>query len=225
MRFPAHRIFILILILFLEISPALAASAPLINGSMVSGNQLTILGTGFAATPITVSLNGVNLSVVSNTATKIVTTLNPVPPPGTYRLVVKAGNTSTTAYVGIPSPSTVAQVSLTNQSSTIPVTTLVTPHANGVFRVSYSLIELPPCTTSPGSAVTLLWTDELGAEEAAPALTPLNASVGGVPSQAGSYSSVLLRDLSGMPLSYEIAAGDAPSCGPYDLFLTVERLQ
>jgi hypothetical protein len=214
MRSPAHHMFTLIALLLLVVSPAFAA---LVNGTTVSGNQLTILGTGFAATPLTVSLNGVKLSVVSNTATKIVATLNPVPPPGTYRLVVKAGTASTTADVGIPLPSAVARVSLTNQSSTIPLTALVTPHTNGVFRVSYSLIELPPCSgTSLGGAATLFWTDDRGAEEWNPELSSLGTGV--------FYSSVLLRDLSGMPLSYEIATGDVP-CTPYDLFLTVEQLQ
>jgi hypothetical protein len=212
--------FILILLLFLEISPALAASAPLVNGTTVSGNQLTILGTGFATTPLTVSLKGVNLSVVSSTATKIIATLNPVPPPGTYRLVVKAGNASTSAYVGIPSPGTVAQVSLTNQNGPIPLTTLVTPQANAVFRVSIDWIELPPCSgPGPGSILTLYYTDERGSENLPPPLTTLPT-----PGQGEGNSSVIVRDLSGMPLSYEIETGNLP-CTPYDLFLTVEQLQ
>jgi hypothetical protein len=64
--------------------------------------------------------------------------------------------------------------------------------------------------------VTFFGTGERGAEEWAPALSSLTPGV--------FYSSVILRDLSGMQLSYEIATGDVP-CPPYDLFLTVEQLQ
>jgi len=101
-------------VLFLS---AAAASANTINSTTVSGNQLTITGTGFSGTPLTVIFNGKSIPIVSSSATQIVATLNLIPVPGSYRLVVRAGTTSTFAYVTAPAiPAIVAQVALTESS-------------------------------------------------------------------------------------------------------------
>ena len=60
---------------------AIQATAAVVNGTTVSGNQLTITGSGLLGTPVTVTLNGRQLDVVSDKSTQIVATLNPVPLP------------------------------------------------------------------------------------------------------------------------------------------------
>ena len=66
-------------LLFLLHAVALAST---INSATISGNQLTITGTGFSGKPLTVIFNGHGIPIDSSSATKIVATLNPVPAPG-----------------------------------------------------------------------------------------------------------------------------------------------
>ena len=81
-----------------------SAIAVVINSTKVAGNQLTITGTGFSAIPLTVTFNTVRLTVLSSSATQVVATLNPVPAPGNYRLIVKSGTASANTYVTISAP-------------------------------------------------------------------------------------------------------------------------
>jgi len=64
-----------------------------VNSTVVSGSQLTITGTGFTGT-LMVLLNAQKLTIVSSTSTQIVATLNSIPIPGAYRLIVKSGTAS-----------------------------------------------------------------------------------------------------------------------------------
>ena len=52
-------------LLLLELT--VPAFATVINSTTVAGNQLTITGTGFTATPLTVTLNASKLAIISNT--------------------------------------------------------------------------------------------------------------------------------------------------------------
>jgi hypothetical protein len=83
---------------------ALPLSAMTINNTTIGANQITINGSGFTGTPLSVTFNGASLSIVSSSASQIVATVNPLPATGTYRLVVKAGSASSTIYVNVPSP-------------------------------------------------------------------------------------------------------------------------
>jgi len=195
------------------------ASASTINGTTLSGKQLTITGTGFSETPLTVTFNGKMISVIRNTATHIVATLNSIPGPGSYRLVVTSGTASTFSYVAISeSPNVVAQVALTNQTANIPLTTLLTPQATGLYRVSgymdcsgdaMNVAEFELSWTGPTGDANL---DTLGAVSNCTSNHPITWS----------YT---VLDTKGSPLSYEV--GGAISFPPfsYNIFFTVEQLQ
>lgn len=198
---------------------AATASASTINGTTLSGKQLTITGTGFSETPLTVTFNGKKIAVVRNTATHIVATLKSIPAPGSYRLVVMSGAASTFSYVAVSaSPNIVAQVALTNQTANIPLTTLLTPPATGLYRVSGYM----DCSGDAMNVAEfeLSWTGPAG-----------NANLGtlGAVSNCTSNSpttwSYTVLDTRGSPLSYEV--GGAISFPPfsYDIFFTVEQLQ
>jgi len=198
---------------------AATVSASTINGTTLSGKQLTITGTGFSETPLTVTFNGKKIPVVSNTATQIVATLQSIPAPGSYRLVVMSGTASTFSYMAISaSPNIVAQVALTNQAANIPLTRLLTPHATGLYRVSGYM----DCSgdTLNVAEFELSWTDPTG-----------NANLGslGAVSNCTNNSpitwSYTVLDTKGSPLSYAVGGGISFPPFSYDLFFTVERLQ
>jgi len=198
---------------------AATVSASTINGTTLSGRQLTITGIGFSETPLTVTFDGNQIPVVSSTATQIVATLKSIPAPGSYQLVVTSGTASTSSYVAISaSPNIVAQVALTNQTANIPLTTLWTPQANRLYRVSGYM----DCS---GDALNvaefeLSWTGPTG-----------NANLGtlGAVSNCGGNSattwSYTVLDTKGSPLSYEVAGAITFPPFSYDIFFSVEQLQ
>ncbi|MGA8153029.1 MAG: IPT/TIG domain-containing protein [Terriglobales bacterium] len=198
---------------------AATVSASTINGTTLSGKKLTITGTGFSGTPLTVTFNGKEIPVVSNTATQIVATLKSIPVPGSYRLVVMSGTASTFSYLAISaSPNIVAQVALKKQTANIPLTTLLTPQATGLYRVSGYM----DCSgdTLNVAEFKLSWTDPTG-----------NANLGtlGAVSNCTSNSpttwSYTVLDTKGSPLSYEVAGAISFPPFSYDIFFTVEQLQ
>jgi hypothetical protein len=187
------------------------ASATTIYSTTVSGNQLTIGGVGFSGT-LTVALNNQKLTIVSSTPTQIAATMNPVPAPGSYRLVVKAGTVSTFAYVTISSePVIVAQLSFVNQSQPINGT-LFTPATNGVFRIS-SYANTTQCCQA--SSFQFGWTDEIGAHVTSdPSFVDLF-----IPFIERIH---VVRSIGGQAITY--TALD-PSDSQYSWYITVEQLQ
>jgi hypothetical protein len=121
------------------------------------------------------------------------------------------GETTTCATL----PCEVASVSVTAQTTTVPLTTLFTPSADGLFRISVYMSSSP----SAGStwAYALFWTDDIKARNSGrQQLSP------------GVFSSlsVPVRGLAGQPLSYSISAGASnPPGATYNLSITVEQLQ
>jgi len=209
--------------IFSKIAPLLLfassfASAAVINGTTIAGAQLTITGSGFTGTPLAVTLDGTKLSVVSSTSTQIIATLNPIPSPGTYRLVVKAGIASTFSYVAISAaPNIVAQVSLTGQTGSIPATTLLTPQANGLYRVSWVVVVTTASSTGSVISGQLTLADDSGPAGCYPFVTPTSGT------STGSYGGMCVaRANSGTPLSYFLAVSGTPT---YELFITVEQLK
>ncbi len=198
------------------------ASASTINSTTISGTQLTITGTGFSGTPLTVKFNGTSIPVISSSATQIVATLDPVPPPGSYRLTVKAGKPSAFSYVAITStPTIVAQVALTNQSATILPTTILSPQSSGVYRISENALSRDQNCVNDSSLLTtaLTWADDVRPRSvfSAPTLP------GGALFMNWVFSwTVIIKASAGTPITYEI---DQVNCKPYDLFITVEQLQ
>ena len=222
---------ILALVIFLL--AGITSSATTINSAVISGTQLTITGTGFSGTPLAVTFNGKTLLIVSSSSTQIVATLNPVPAPGSYRLVVKSGTASTFAYV--VAPTIVARIALVNQTAAIPTTTLFTPTSDGLYRISaYGAITTPVSPNGANWSVFFGWTDEAGMEGSGEPLviiadfnTPQNAygvctqGANGTQSPAGCV--LVVRSLAGKPLTYSVTAEFAAG-GTYELFITVEQL-
>lgn len=222
---------------------AAAASASVINNATISGNQLTITGAGFSNSPLTVTFNGKLMPIVTNSATQIVATLSPVPLSGTYRLVVKSGGASATAYVTASDiPGIIAQLVLKGQTAPIPTTTLLTPQSDGLFRISsYGVITVPNSTQGMWD-VQLTWTDESGPEICGGGqqggdipcvllgmwtnLTPtrfgVNYSIWYSPN-----ATAVVRLKAGTPLAFAVLAdSNFPNVSgtTYDLYFTVEQL-
>jgi hypothetical protein len=155
---PGMRFLALVLLL-----TCITSSATTINSATISGTQLTITGSGFSGT-LAVIFNGKTIPIVSSSSTKIVATLNPVPAPGSYQLVVKAGTASTSAYVAITAaPTIVAKLALLDQTAAIPLTTLFTPTRTGLYRISAYGAMTVVSPNSASWAVYLGWTDDSGA--------------------------------------------------------------
>ena len=122
------------------------------------------------------------------------------------------------AYVAISAaPNIVAQVSFVNQTSGIPLTTLVTPQSSGLFRIS-GTVEGPSACVAAIYGVYLYWTDDTGSDQGY-IVTPSSAAMGNL-----YLLSAVVRDLNGAPLSNEVFSYNV-ECSPYSLFFTVEQLQ
>jgi hypothetical protein len=218
---------------------AAVASASVINSTTISGTQLTIIGSGFSGTPVKVTFNGQNIPIASSSSTQIVATVSPVPTFGTYRLLVKAGTSSTTAYVTVPaSPATVAQVALKGQTGPIASTTLFTPQRDGLYRISsYGMVTVPNSTFGQWD-VQLNWTDDSGSElcsnyQACALMQmwsdPVETHFGGGTGNQGSFvpnTTTVVQVKAGVPVTYSVVA-DAngnPTGSTYELFITVEQL-
>jgi hypothetical protein len=191
-----------------------SANAITINSIAVSGNQLTIGGVGFNGT-VTVTLGGQKLNISSSAPTQIVATADPIPAPGSYRLVVKAGGASTSAYVAMPSaPAVVATIALYNQTAGIPTTTLYTPPTTGLYRFTIYLATTAVCNTTGDWDVNLQWTAFGGIQ-----------SLGTAQGCAGIGEHITTAPgsvLEGQPIIYWVDANNVTS-GDYALLLTVER--
>ena len=212
------------------------ASASTINSATISGNQLTITGNGFGGVPLAVSFNGKSVPIVRSSSTQIVATLNPVPSSGSYRLVVKAGTSSTFAYV--TTPAIFVQVTLNGQTGPIAPTTLFTPPSDGLYRISsYGVVTTPNATYGLWD-VQLNWTDESGAELCSSFLAcalmqltsdPVETHFGGQVGLQGPYTpnnTAVIRVKAGTSVTYSVVADPSgnPSGSTYDLFITVEQL-
>ncbi len=213
-----------------------------IYSAVAVGPQLTITGTGFSGT-LSITFNGSHIVVDSSTTTQIVATINPLPPAGTYRVVVRAGTASDTVYVTLSN--NVAKVSLLNQSASIPLTTLWTPALDGVYRVSIYMVQVPPFAPVGVCCgfVTLEfeWTDDAGTQSqsdtsnqsTAASISLLEGGCGGssgacpelqVP--GGSPGAVfILQVKGGTPIQYTTAY-QSTQTGPayYDLFMTLDQI-
>jgi len=192
-----------------------SAFATAINGITVSGNQMTIGGVGFNGT-LTVTLDGQKLTVDNSTPTQIVATMNPVPAPGSYRLLVKAGTASTFAYVTVPSaPAVVATVALFNQTANTPTTTLYTPTADGLYRLT-AYIACKGGTTGSWFA-TLTWNDYVATQA-------FGVSSGCGTGNESTPMSEPAEMQAGQPLTYNVKADEPGLTGAYFVFITVEQL-
>lgn len=203
------------------------ATGTVINSTSVTGNWLRITGTGFSGAP-TVIFNGAKVGIDNSTETQIVATLNPVPAPGIYRVIVKTGATSAVSYVEISRrPRIAAQVALTGQTAPIPITTLLTPRNDGLYRVSAYLASAFPVDDGNVN-FQVGWTDENGSEQC-PDLgngTPCIALFGNMHPSDHNDIVFMVRALAGTPITYSTSEIINPNGPPiYELFITVEQLQ
>ena len=155
------------------------------------------------------------LTVVGSSSTQVIATMDPIPEPGTYRLVVKAGKPSATAYVSIPSaPAVVATVAVFNQTAGIPVTTLYTPKTDGLYRFTIYV----GCTTAGNTGgqygLQLQWTDLFNIEYFAKYFR-CGVNEAFVVNPAA-------RLLTGDPLTYTV--DDTNASGTYEMLITVESM-
>jgi hypothetical protein len=191
-----------------------SANAITINSIAVSGNQLTIGGVGFNGT-LTVTLGGQKLNISSSTPTQIVATVDPIPAPGSYRLVVKAGGASTSAYVAMPSsPAVVATVALFNQTANVPMTTVFTPTTDGLYRFTGYAGEIVAGNTGGTWALELDYNTLQG--------TGAFNLIVGCNNIYQVFNTQTARILTGQPVAYTVT-GDNGS-GTYEMLITVERL-
>lgn len=200
------RIGILLLLL-----SGIASASPVIDSAVVSGTLLTITGTGFIET-LAVTFNGKRIPITSSSATQIGASLSSVPSPGTYRLTVKAGTASTSGYVSVSAaPFIVNQIALTAETMPISQTTIATPTATALYRLSGYL----DCgdTGNGGWSLQFFWTDLNGSRE-----SNSQSCAGNSDEVAWNF---VVSEVADASLSYA-AFG---SGGSYDLFMTVEQLQ
>jgi len=125
-------------------------------------------------------------------------------------------------------PQIVASVALTNQRSPILSTTLVTPDADGLYRVSTYLAMTTPGTTNGGWTLYTSWFDDAHkaefnissvSEQAIPPLDNCNGT--NLCPQV-----TIARVKAGKPLAYKVAPpSQTGDHGVYELFITVEQLQ
>ncbi|MGA8152754.1 MAG: IPT/TIG domain-containing protein [Terriglobales bacterium] len=200
-------------VLAIMVGVAPVASACTINSVTIAGNQLTITGTGFAGTPLAAIFNTKSIPIVSSSATKIVATLNPVPAPGSYRLVVNSGTASTFSYVSISSaPTIVAQVALTDVSSDIGTTTLYTPKADG----DYQLVVYEVASAQNGNSelfTTISWANDLQSEN-------MQCGPGGT-SSPWTNSVTAIHAEGGDPIQFSARYAGGTSDLTYNIYLTV----
>jgi hypothetical protein len=116
----------------------------------------------------------------------------------------------------------IARVALTNQTATIPKTTIFTPTQSGIYRVSPYM-----GTTQPNNNgfwyFDFYWTDDGGTRSAGQMLSLGSQGFGQDPngSVVGSFT---FRAIAGQPVSYDVSACCGAS-GAYELFFVVERVE
>lgn len=139
----------------------------------------------------------------------------------TVSLATKSSEGSGATSIG---PTIVAKIRRPKQTDQIPTTTIFTPTADGMFRISvYTTMVVP----GSGYSVIVYWTDNAG---------PEIANVGGTTSGSygtGSYCvsaagpppcGTIIFAKGGTPVSYS-TSGDSNGGGTYDLYVVVERLE
>jgi hypothetical protein len=122
-------------------------------------------------------------------------------------------------------PTIVAQVALTDQTASIPTTTLITPKHSGLYRLSAYAV---PTTTVGESEVLFffVYADNAGSETLSfPVLANSQTGCIGQPGASPDCSFVsVIRDNAGVPLTFSATVPQGSDV-TYDLFITVEQLQ
>ena len=135
---------------------------------------------------------------------------------------------------GPSAPAIVATVKLTGQTAPISATTLFTPTATGVYRVSAYMTQVTPVNLlNVFWYLNLRWTDDAGAEAASVQTNHmlLQTLTSGTPPEAYGFNSLfpgnssIIEVKAGQPITYSVVLSAGTSGGTYSLYMVVERLE
>jgi hypothetical protein len=114
-------------------------------------------------------------------------------------------------------PCVVASVSLFDQTQSISNVPLYTPATNGIFRLSFYITSTPARNDTFSWGIGFGWTDSLKKRQ-----NPLSSTRTGF---YGMQPVLIVQDIAGQPLTYNLHADGNVEPSTYNLFITVEQLQ
>jgi len=133
-------------------------------------------------------------------------------------LILMGFSLGASAQACSPLPCIVATASLTAQSAPLPLTTIYTPPASGLFRVStYMSVGKGQHSTAPTWFLTLGWTDDNGPRH-------VDTTVDQKTSNANTATTVI-QAVGGEPVAYRTSLQGELGAATYNLFIVVEQLQ
>jgi hypothetical protein len=140
-----------------------------------------------------------------------------------------AGASSPTSYA---SPQIVARGKLLNQTAPIPITTILTPSQNGLYRLSaYATITTPASTYGGFWEYNFMWTDDSGIPGTG-GNSVLYAGSGNTTrgpftwnGVAGFGPAIIFEAKAGVPIAYSVTLFGTPDNSAYSLYYTLERLE
>jgi len=122
-------------------------------------------------------------------------------------------------------PQIVARVSLRNQLANVPTTTIFTPAAAGLYRLSaYSVETVPVVGGSDNWSMAIFWTDDFGPESSSVLFTPNSGGWGSMGSGFPPGSVTIFRAMAGRPVKYTVELCQSCQGGTYSLYFVVEQL-
>jgi hypothetical protein len=139
---------------------------------------------------------------------------------GTVSLSAQARKASAVSAL----PQIVAKVSLRNQSASVPITSIFTPTAAGLYRLSAYSVETIPVGANDSWSMAIFWTDDFGPESAAVLSTPFSGGWGSPGSGFPPGSVTVFRAMAGRPVKYSVELCQSCQGGTYSLYFVVEQL-
>jgi hypothetical protein len=144
------------------------------------------------------------------------------------------GKPAAASPTGPSAPAIVATVKLTGQTAPISATTLFTPTATGLYRVSAYMTQVTPVNLlNVFWYLNLRWTDDAGAESASVQTNHmlLQTLTSGTPPEAYGFEAIppgttsVIEAKAGQPITYSVVLSAGTSGGTYSLYMVVERLE
>jgi len=128
------------------------------------------------------------------------------------------------------SPAIVAKAKLTNQTATIPTTTIFTPNEDGLYRLSiYATISKADNNSQAQWLVNVNYTDDSEQSQS------LGGLLYGLNNQLGMFEfydffleagpTVTFEAKAGTPITYSVTESGPPDNSAYSLYYTLERLE
>ena len=125
-----------------------------------------------------------------------------------------------------PLPKVIHVIALTGQTNNIPQTTIFTPKASGLVRLSVYTTITVPSQQFACEGIIFTWTDDGGPQSAGfvTGLNQQNNCAGGLQTSLLNSASetLVMRVNEGTPLTYEVIC--IPAGTTYELYMTVEQL-